>query len=93
MDEILNNEQIREQLSQFSGWKVSDKKIEKEFSFEDFRGSVDFVNRVANLAESANHHPEIEIDYDKVEIELSTHSAGGVTQKDIDLATEIEGVK
>lgn len=88
-EEIFSKEQIEEKLT---SWEIDEDKIEKEFIFADFRGSLDFVNKVANLAEKANHHPEIEIHYNKVEIELSTHSVGGVTQKDIDLANEIDKI-
>ncbi len=85
----LSREEVENKLG---NWKVDSDKIEKEFSFEDFKGSMGFVNKVANEAESMNHHPEIDINFNKVEIELSTHSEGGVTDKDIELAGKIEEI-
>lgn len=73
-------------------WHVSDegKKIEKKFKFKDFKESMDFVNKVADIAESEGHHPEIEISYNKVEIELTTHAIGGLSTNDFILASKIE---
>jgi 4a-hydroxytetrahydrobiopterin dehydratase len=89
MPKVLNLEEINEGLS---GWKIENDKIERIFELKDFKAAIEFVNKVAMEAESANHHPEIEINFDKVEIELTTHSEGGVTEKDIELAKKIEGV-
>lgn len=83
----LTPEQIGEQLSD---WQIEGNEIEKTFQFSDFKAAIEFVNRVADLAEKAQHHPDIEINYNKVEIELTTHDEGGVTQKDIDIAKQIE---
>lgn len=88
----LNLEQINESLKELEGWEISERKIEKTFEFPDFKTAIAWVNQVADLAEKANHHPDIEIKYNKVEIELSTHSEGGVSQKDINLAAEIERI-
>jgi len=72
-------------------WEEQDNSIGKEFSFKNFKEAVDFVNEVAKLAEKANHHPDILIhEYNKVIITLSTHSEGKVTDKDHDLARQIE---
>ena len=90
MEEILTPEVVAQNLQGFSGWEVEKDKIEKTFDFADFQGALNFVNKVGALAERASHHPEVEIHYNKVEIELSTHSVHGVTQKDIDLAKQIQ---
>lgn len=86
----LSKSEIEERLRSLSGWKRDDDEIEKEFKFADFKQAMAFVNRVADAAEAANHHPDIEIKYNKVELSLSTHSEGGVTEKDFDLAAKID---
>lgn len=89
----LSREQINDKLKDFSGWKIEEDEIEKTFEFENFDQAMVFVNQVADLARKADHHPEIEINYNKVKLELSTHAEGGVTEKDITLAVEIAGLK
>jgi len=86
----LSKSEIEQRLRSLSGWKRDDDEIEKEFKFADFKQAMAFVNRVAEAAEAANHHPDIEIKYNKVELSLSTHSEGGVTEKDFDLAAKID---
>jgi 4a-hydroxytetrahydrobiopterin dehydratase len=66
--------------------------IWREFNFKNFVQGVAFVNQVANLAEAAKHHPNISISYTKVSLSISTHSAGKVTEKDLDLALKINGL-
>lgn len=67
-------------------------KIFREFTFDDFSGALNFVNKVAALAEAANHHPDIHVSYNKVRLELSTHTIGGLSDKDFALAAEIDKV-
>lgn len=86
----LSKSEVQERLRTLNGWKLDDDEIEKEFKFADFKEAMAFVNLVAEAAETANHHPDIEISYNKVEMTLSTHSEGGVTEKDFDLAAKIE---
>jgi 4a-hydroxytetrahydrobiopterin dehydratase len=86
----LSKGEVQERLKALNGWKLDDDEIEKEFKFADFKEAMAFVNLVADAAEAANHHPDIEISYNKVEMTLSTHSEGGVTEKDFDLAAKIE---
>jgi 4a-hydroxytetrahydrobiopterin dehydratase len=73
-------------MSAPNGWSEVDGKLEREFRFDDFRGAIDFVNRVAGLAEIENHHPDIEIHYDRVVLRWWTHTAGGITDRDRELA-------
>jgi len=74
-------------------WKVIDKKgIHKVFPFENFKRAMAFCQEVGLLAEQENHHPEIHISYDQVEIELSTHSVGGLTKNDFILAAKIDAI-
>jgi 4a-hydroxytetrahydrobiopterin dehydratase len=83
---------VEEFVTDHPGWEWSDTEISKTFTFTDFNGSMEFVNRVAEAAEAANHHPDIDIRWNRVTLRLSTHSEGGLTQKDLDLATEIDGL-
>jgi len=86
----LNAESIRGWLSARKGWKRKANKLTKEFEFESFRDSIVFVNRIATLADGMNHHPDIEVRYATVSVTLSTHDAGGITEKDLDLAEQID---
>ena len=87
---LLSQQQINDSLQQLSEWSYTGEVIEKQYNLSNFVDAIDFVNDVAELAEDANHHPDITISYNKVTIVLWTHSEGGVTQKDIDLASEVE---
>jgi len=71
------------------GWENNGKEITRAYKFKDFAEAMAFVNKVAGLAEAADHHPDIDIRYNKVRLTLSTHSAGGLTEKDFSLALQI----
>ena len=86
----LPPEEIKNRLTGLAGWQLADDAIRKQFKFNDFMSAVAFVNRVANAAEAADHHPDIVINYTRVTMSLSTHSAGGITEKDFDLAQKID---
>ena len=73
-------------------WSWADKSITRRFEFGDFAEALGFVNRVGQSAEEAGHHPDIDIRWNKVTLTLSTHSAGGLTQKDLDLANTVDGL-
>ncbi|MCB9798269.1 4a-hydroxytetrahydrobiopterin dehydratase [Candidatus Nomurabacteria bacterium] len=74
-------------------WKDKDNFLEKNFSFDTFVQAMIFVNRIADIAEQLNHHPEISIhDYNQVRIQTTTHSEGKITQKDYDLAERVDSV-
>ena len=68
------------------GWSEVDDELEREFKFDDFLQAIAFVNKVAELAQSENHHPDIEIHYNRVILRWWTHTAGGVTDRDRELA-------
>ncbi|MBI4172409.1 MAG: 4a-hydroxytetrahydrobiopterin dehydratase [Actinobacteria bacterium] len=70
------------------GWSEIDGALEREFEFSDFRHALAFVNRVAELAETADHHPDISVHYKRVTLRWSTHSAGGITDRDLELAAK-----
>lgn len=74
-------------------WKQENNAIEQEFTFEDFATALDFVNKVGQLAETANHHPDIELSWGRVKVMLTTHSEGKVTDKDHQLAKQIDELK
>ena len=86
----LNTESIRGWLDGRKGWKRRSTRIIKSFHFSSFRDTIVFVNRVATLADTHDHHPDIDIRYDNVTITLSTHDAGGITEKDLALAEQID---
>jgi 4a-hydroxytetrahydrobiopterin dehydratase len=88
----LTPTQIHDGLQTLNGWTQDDEAICKQYAFDDFAAAMTFVNRVAELAEEADHHPDIDIRYNKVTLVLSTHSAGGLTNKDIVLAQQIEAL-
>jgi 4a-hydroxytetrahydrobiopterin dehydratase len=88
--ELLSSEEIERRLAG-SAWRQEGGAIVREFQFPDFKAALRFVNRVGEAAESANHHPDILLhSYNRVRITLSTHSAGGVTEADFNLAAELD---
>jgi 4a-hydroxytetrahydrobiopterin dehydratase len=86
----MTKDEVKTRLESLPGWERDGDEIEKRFRFDDFKASMAFVNRVADLAETADHHPDITIKYNRVKLTLSTHSEGGVTEKDFALAAQIE---
>jgi len=90
MVELLSDIAIQRELGHLTGWSRRGDLLTRTYQFRNFQDSMDFVNRVAELAEKANHHPDIDIRYSKVTLSLSSHDAGGITQKDLDLATAID---
>ncbi len=88
----LENEEIESRLEQLNGWSREGEAITKEFDNGDFKGSVDFVNRLTPEAEDMNHHPDLEISWDTVKVTITTHSEGGLTAGDFELAAKIEAL-
>lgn len=86
----LNDASIEDWLAERNGWSRRGDTLTKTYAFPAFRDSIVFVNRVATLADQADHHPDIDIRYDRVRIGLSTHDAGGITGKDTALAEKID---
>lgn len=83
---LLPDSEVEAFLSDHPEWSRADWAITRTFQFKDFSASMGFVTRVALAAEKADHHPDIDIRWNKVVLTLSTHSAGGLTQKDLDVA-------
>ena len=86
----LSDIAIQRELGNLQGWSRRGDVITKTFQFRNFMTGINFVTAVAKAADAADHHPDIDIRYTKVTCALSTHSAGGITQKDLDLAKQIE---
>ena len=88
----LSDDEIERRLSELSGWERDGASIKRQFKFEDFQGSVDFVNRITPAAEEMNHHPDLAISWNTVDCTLSTHSEGGLTENDFELAKQIDSL-
>jgi 4a-hydroxytetrahydrobiopterin dehydratase len=86
----MTKDEVKARLKALPGWEREGDEIEKKFRFADFKASMAFVNRVAGLAEAADHHPDISIKYNRVKLTLSTHSEGGVTEKDFALVAQLD---
>jgi 4a-hydroxytetrahydrobiopterin dehydratase len=86
----LNEESINDWLERHTEWTREGDTIRKTVTFPKFRDSIVFVNRLATLADEADHHPDIDIRYNKVTVGLSTHDAGGLTEKDTKMAEKID---
>ncbi|MEH2450320.1 4a-hydroxytetrahydrobiopterin dehydratase [Nostoc sp.] len=92
MTQLLTEAEIQESAKVLSGWTVEDSKLQITRRFKDFIQAIEFVNKLVEPAESAGHHPDIEISYNKVKIILTTHDAGGLTQTDFDVARAISQI-
>ena len=91
MTQALSDIAIQRELGTLPGWARRGDSLAKTYAFRTFPDAIAFVTRVADAAESAQHHPDIDIRYTKITASLSTHDAGGkVTQKDVDLARAME---
>jgi 4a-hydroxytetrahydrobiopterin dehydratase len=90
MAERLSDIAIQRELGNLTGWSRRGDAITKTFQFRNFLTGIDFVSAIAKTAEAADHHPDIDIRYTKITCTLSTHSAGGITQKDLDMARKID---
>jgi 4a-hydroxytetrahydrobiopterin dehydratase len=88
--DLLDDEEIEQRLDELGDWEREGDEIQKVFEFDDFNTAIQFVNDVAGLAERYDHHPDIDIRWNKVRLALSTHSEGGLTARDFDLAGEVE---
>jgi 4a-hydroxytetrahydrobiopterin dehydratase len=89
----LTEKEIHTALKSLSGWSLVDSSIEKMYVFDSFRDAIDFVEEAADIAESFDHHPDLDIRYDKVLVRLTTHSLGGLSEKDFRLAKRLDQVE
>ena len=86
----LGDEDIEARLSELEGWHREGESIVKEFELDDFAGSVEFINRLTPVAEEMNHHPDLQVSWNKVVVSITTHSEGGLTENDFELAKSID---
>jgi 4a-hydroxytetrahydrobiopterin dehydratase len=89
---VLSPAQVSEKLTERPLWQLAAPNIERTVTFADFPAAIAFVNRVAEAAEKANHHPDIDIRWNKVRLALSSHDAGGLTKRDFNLAAVIDSL-
>jgi 4a-hydroxytetrahydrobiopterin dehydratase len=86
----LGEGELQAFLQKAPGWAMEGGMLARTYTFSDFRAAMAFVNRVADAAEAADHHPDIDIRYSKVTLRLSTHDAGGITARDTALAAQVD---
>jgi 4a-hydroxytetrahydrobiopterin dehydratase len=89
----LTDADLAREVATLPGWSVSEGMLRKTFAHETFPEAIVFVNAAAQLAEVANHHPDIDVRYSNITLSLVTHDAGGITDKDVALARQIEDVR
>jgi 4a-hydroxytetrahydrobiopterin dehydratase len=88
----MEADDIHRRLEEVEGWERSGNSIRKQFKLDDFKGSVGFVDRIVEPAEDMGHHPDLEISWNTVTVKLSTHSEGGLTEADFELAERIDSL-
>ncbi|MCC6451518.1 MAG: 4a-hydroxytetrahydrobiopterin dehydratase [Acidobacteria bacterium] len=89
---VLNEDELAVELGSLSGWSVDGKELVRHFKFENFSGALAFVNRVGEIAEAADHHPDIKFGWGFAEIRLTTHDRGGITDVDVAVAKKIDAI-
>ena len=90
---LLSRTEIEKNLAQLTGWQLDGNAFKKEWVFKDFSEAMRFLNKVADIAEKHNHHPEIFNVYNRVSLRLSTHDSGGLTELDLTVAKDIDLIK
>ncbi|MCH2050783.1 MAG: 4a-hydroxytetrahydrobiopterin dehydratase [Trichodesmium sp. ALOHA_ZT_67] len=92
MTELLAVEEINQRISQISDWKLEGNKLKYIKTVKNFVEAINFVNKLVAPAEASQHHPDLEVSYNKVTIILTTHDSGGLTEKDFKMAKTISGL-
>jgi 4a-hydroxytetrahydrobiopterin dehydratase len=87
---VMSESEVQDAVAKLAGWELRDGRLRKQYQFRTFLRAIAFVNSVAYLAESAGHHPDITINYNRVTLRLITHSEGALTDRDFALAGEID---
>src|SRR6187551_1396479 len=90
MADLIKQSELKDRMKKIPEWELEKNQIERTFEFDDFVDAIDFVDRVAEVAEEEEHHPDIDIRYNKVRLTVSTHSKGGLTELDFNLAERID---
>lgn len=93
MAELLSESEIQQRSTDLADWRVEGKELQCQKKFKDFIEAIAFVNKLVDPAEKAQHHPDLAISYNKVTISLTTHDAGGLTEKDFEMAKTISELK
>jgi 4a-hydroxytetrahydrobiopterin dehydratase len=88
----LKPDQVRALLGELKGWDAKDDQITKTFTFKDFVTAMEFLNRVAEVAEAENHHPDFAVHYNRVDFTISTHDVGGLSENDFIVAAKIDAL-
>ncbi len=86
----MTHEEAQKMMQKVANWQLKDNNITRHYEFKDFKEAMIFVNKVADVAETEGHHPDITISYNKVDITLTTHSSGGLTENDFIVAAKID---
>jgi len=89
---LIERDEVDHRLREMDGWNLEGEAIVKQFKRGDFSGSVDLVDRIAPVANEMNHHPDLSISWDTVTVLITTHSEGGLTASDFELAGRIDGI-
>ncbi len=92
MSDLLEDDDLTSALKKCPEWDYEKKAITRTVEFEEFMDAIDFVNNIAEIADEAQHHPDIHIQYCTVKVKLTTHDAGGVTDLDIELAQRVDNL-
>ncbi len=92
MVRLLSEKEIAEALAKLDGWAYKGGFLVKRFDFEEFMEGIEFIERVARVAEALDHHPDFEVRYTMVVLKIQTHTDGGVTKKDVRLAGDIDSM-
>ena len=92
MADLLNAQDIKVWMKKLPEWELEKKHIERTFEFDDFNQAIDFVNAIAEIAEEEDHHPDMDIRYNKVRVQLSTHAEGGLTEMDFEVAEKVDNL-
>ena len=88
----MSEEEVREQIAELEGWRFKEDKIKKSFKFDNFAAALAFVNQVGEIAERLDHHPDIKFGWGYAKVKTTTHDRDGVTDFDIELAKQIDGL-
>jgi 4a-hydroxytetrahydrobiopterin dehydratase len=88
----LSLQDISDQLAKLNGWELAGGEIAKTYDFKNYYETMAFVNATAWVSHHTDHHPDLEVGYNKCRVRYSTHSAGGLTQKDFDCAGKVDGL-
>lgn len=92
MSNALTPEIIQERIKKIPEWELNEDSISRSFEFDEYQFAIDFVNTIAEIAEEALHHPDISINYTNVTLVLTTHSKGGLTESDFEVALRIDSL-